>query len=183
MNKEWFQEHKLSFDEELPFGHQNRFEDKLRKRHKTGLSVKYWAYRVAAVIVVLFAVGSAIRYTASLSNANEQWVPTDDSMLAIEAVNFEQTQVYFQMRLDREQKQLNQLQGNTLDFEEFQNGLEELKLECKKLEVELAENPGNHRVINAIIKNYELRIELLKTIHQLIEKKQQKIETYEKNNA
>ena len=183
MNKAWFQEHKQSFDEKLPEGHQKRFEDRLQQGEKNKLSVKFWGYRSAAVLVVLLAVGCAIRYTANLSKTNEQLVPTRENPLAADAENFEQTQSYFQMKLDREQKQLNQLQGKSLAFEDLQNGLEELKLECKKLEVELAENPGNHRVIHAIVKNYELRIELLKSIHQLIQKKKQKIEHYEKNNA
>ena len=184
MNKNWFQRHQSDFDHQLPEGHKERFIQKLKQLENKpkGFTTHYWLFKIAAVIVVLFAVGSILYLINGSSEMNTQMAQAE-TMKEEGTADFKEAQNYFQMKLEREEKQLSQLEYNAGSFQELEAGIEKLKEDYEELEKELNQNPGNQKIINAMITNYELRIELLKAIYRLTQKKKEKIQDYEKNNA
>lgn len=178
----WFLQKKEEFDKEMPVGHENRMFQKLQGNEKPSFLKTKSLLKFAAMLLISISVGAALMHFINQSSVEQ--LPMAEQRLSLSDVSEEygMAENYFKMNIERQEKKINQQSSNE-SFQGLTKALDDLKIEYKELEKELYNNPGNKKIVHAMIKNYELRIELLKSLNQLIQIKQQKHEHYEKSNA
>ena len=75
-------------------------------------------------------------------------------------------------------------ENDQITYKEALNKLNSLEIDYSNLEKDLAQNPGNTRIVYAMIKNYQLRITVLETLLQKLNiKETQKNDENEKANV
>ncbi len=154
---QFFSENEFDFQEPHS-GHLERFERKLNYPAKKNKTSWKWLSAAASVVLIFgFWLGS-----------NHQKSQMD---LADVSPKMEEVQSYFVSTINQELKTLEK--NRSLDTETvIENALEELEeLEdnYKTFVSELTKNGKQRRVINAMIKNYQRRLEILENTLQQIE--------------
>jgi DNA repair exonuclease SbcCD ATPase subunit len=141
-----------------PSGHLERFEYKLNNPSNQNKTSWKWLSAAACVVLVLgFWLGS-----------NHQKQPLD---LADVSPKMEEVQDYFVSTIHQELKTLEKnrnLETETV-IEEALEQLEELEDDYKNFVKELNNNGNSRKIINAMIKNYQQRLDILENVLQQIE--------------
>jgi DNA repair exonuclease SbcCD ATPase subunit len=141
-----------------PSGHIERFEHKLNSPSNQNKTSWRWLSAAASVVLVLgFWLGS-----------NHQKQPLD---LADVSPKMEEVQDYFVSTIHQELKTLEKnrnLETETV-IEEALEQLEELEDDYKNFVKELNNNGNSRKIINAMIKNYQQRLDILENVLQQIE--------------
>lgn len=166
------QESKADFDDqELPEGHEQRFLQLLQVE-QSEVSFAWW--KLAAAILILIATpliywqfdkGSANDSLAD-QESSESIGEEDSTKLPLEEASF-----YYEQSIDQQFAALEQYYGDEDSrelIEQSKELIEELRKEYIKLESEL-EQTGDERVVLAMIKNYQKRIELLEGLVQKLQ--------------
>lgn len=165
-----------------PFeGHFDRFEEKLKAQHKTRRLTWNMVLKVAAVVVfALLATNQAFIYFSSdsqglLLNATKN----EDITLASVSPEYQEVEFYYTTSINTGLEQWNALtqEGMISEDEEamMQNELKEFERLYKNLQSDLASNPNDERVINAMLEFYQTKLSLINMIvNKLEEVKQQK---------
>ncbi|WP_340113209.1 hypothetical protein [Maribellus mangrovi] len=165
-----------------PFeGHFDRFEEKLKAQHKTRKLTWNMVLKVAAVVVfALLATNQAFIYFSSdsqglLLNATKN----EDITLASVSPEYQEVEFYYTTSINTGLEQWNALtrEGMISEDEEamMQNELKEFERLYKNLQSDLASNPNDERVINAMLEFYQTKLSLINMIvNKLEEVKQQK---------
>lgn len=146
------------FDSQEPHsGHLARFERKLNTPKKVNKTSWKWLSVAASVVLILgFWLGS-----------NYQKQPLD---LADVSPKMKEVQNYFVSTIYQELKTLESnrnLETETV-IEEALEQLEELEDNYKSFITELNNNGNSRKIINAMIKNYQQRLEILENVLQQI---------------
>lgn len=168
-----FKELENHFDVEEPnMGHFKRFEAKLNKDKKPNILIKLWPFiAIAASIVLIFGIWVG----ASFSKSGME--------LASISPKMRETQNFFELTIEKEIATIEKARNP--DTEQIINdGLQQLnKLEdeYQALTLALKESTADHRIIYAMISNFQQRIEVLQNLLTQIEDvKQLKTQNNEK---
>ena len=154
---QFFSENNFDFQEPHT-GHLERFERKLNNsgsNHKT--SWKWLSIAASVVLVLGFWLGS-----------NHQKQQID---LATISPEMEEVQTYFVATINQELKTLEEnrnLETETI-IENALEELEELEDSYKTFIEELTKNGQQQKIVNAMIKNYQQRLEILENVLKQIE--------------
>ena len=185
------EEHKL--DIAPPEGHRDRFEQKLREKAAPNpkgiqMHVSYKFIRrfaVAAVVVI------AVTFTWMMSDSKIN-IPSNTGTelnegmdLAAISDKYRNIESFYTREVNSKLKLLENSDSDLekMIYQEAISKLTRLENNYKNLEINLASNPDNLRIINAMIKNYQLRIKVLETLYKKLEiNKTLKINEDEKAN-
>jgi len=156
----------------LKEGHEKRFEELLdnslpKKRHFLNSYLK-----VAASVVILLSVGFfAYRQLGSKEDIKTTVVEKDNSVPQQEGISFgdlspdlKKVENYYVANINLELSQLEISESNKVLVDQFMERLAELNEEYKRLNKELNEIGPNEQTINALIKNLQLRLQLLQKL-------------------
>ena len=168
-------------DNEPAEGHFIRFEQKLKVQHKSRKITLNSVLKVAAAVVfVLLLTNQAFIYFSPNSrglilNAGKQKAVT----LASVSPEYEEVEFYYTNSINTGLNQWNALNNEGFITEEeqamMQDELEEFEELYKNLQNDLATNPNDERVINAMLEFYQTKLNLINMIvTKLEEVKQQK---------
>lgn len=173
-------------DQEPGLEHRTHFAELLKKElHQKPkgiqLNISYSFMRVAAIAVLLItAISFAWFWDQSRINVENN---TPSMTLADVSEKYKQVEFFYQEQMSVRLAQLasEDAEEEQMVYKEAIRKLNQLDANYAKLEKDLAQNPGNTRVVYAMIKNYQLRITVLETLLQKINiKETQKIEENEK---
>lgn len=173
-------------DNEPENGHFNRFEARLKKQNsKYRFSWSLVAKVAAAVVFVLLATNQAFIYFSP----NQQGLirhtgENSEFTLASVSPEYEETEFYYQTSIRSGLNQWDELTREGFVSEEEQTmmheELNEFESRYKTLQKDLAANPNDERVINAMLEYYQVKLSLINMIvNKLEEVKQQKNTSYE----
>ncbi|MCF6241515.1 MAG: hypothetical protein L3J74_09250 [Bacteroidales bacterium] len=152
-----------SFD--LPQEHLERFEKKLYK--KNTINKIYW-YSLAATVLILISLSVFIR--------NEQLQTNDivntESLISLGEVSpqYKEVEEFYRKDLYRKIYELQQLNCkiNPEQKEMIDEELQQLDKVYQSLQEELKQNQSDERIINAMINNYQYKIEFLELVIEQI---------------
>ena len=154
----FFSENEFDF-KEPDVGHLNRFERKLNQTQNSTKTSWKWLSAAASIVLIFgFWLGS-----------NHQKRQLD---LADVSPKMEEVQSYFISTIHHELKTLEKnrsLETETI-IEQALEELEELEDSYKVFVIDLTKNGKQRKIINAMIKNYQRRLDILENTLKQIEK-------------
>lgn len=139
-----------------PDGHEARFRSNLQKNYNKVRSLVF--LKVASIIVVAF-LGGALSYHFFLTSDNDKY------QLMQNADEYRNMEMYYSWQVDAK---LAEIENSSLVSGDQKIRIESEMQEFKKLYLHLQEelktHPEDERIINAMIQNYQSRVELLNLI-------------------
>lgn len=174
-------------DYEPAEGHFERFQAKLNAEGKRKRFNFTLVWKVAAAVVfVLLATNQAYIYFSS--DKNGVFVENKNEALTLASVSAEYGEVefYYTSAINQGLNQWNLLAANgyisATEQEAMNTELADFEERFKSLQADLAANPNDERVINAMIEYYKAKLEIINMIvNKLQEVKQQKNNNHENN--
>ena len=168
-------------------GHFERFETKLESLHKK----RYFSFNIiwkvaSAAVFILLLTNQAYLYFSPNSN-NSFFFPKKTSSVTLASVSpkYKEVEFYFTNAINVELEQWNALKSKGLLSEEEQNmmnnELNEFENRYKEIQKDLAANPNDKRVINAMLEYYRAKLSVLNMIVKKLEEVKQKKNNYETN--
>lgn len=172
-------------DHEPMEGHFERFQAKLNKQNKRKLISFSPIWKVAAAVVfVLLAVNQGRIYFTP----EKQIVAENNGEFSLSSVSPEYSEVefYFTNAISDGLNQWNTLKDDGFisetEQETMNTELAEFEKRFQSLQTDLAANPNDERVINAMLEYYQAKLEIINMIvSKLQEVKQQKNKNHENN--
>jgi flagellar basal body-associated protein FliL len=144
--------------EEPPEGHFDRFKEKLEQNSASkGKSIVYRSLRYAAVIVLLISAFFVWQYTDIFTGSGSFAQVSDEEEEFTEIAN------YYDAQINEKYNELNSItcKAGNEPKTEVNNDLLELTGAYEELENEYKENPDNEIIKDAIIQNYQMRLDIL----------------------
>jgi hypothetical protein len=171
-------------DNEPPAGHFERFEKKLEKQHKKSTFSLNVVWKVAAaVIFVLLAVNQGIIWFSSEKEQPMQATGREQVSLASVSDEYEEVEFYYTNAINSGLNQWERMAEEGLISEEEQQMMDtelvEFENVYKKLQNDLAVNPNDERVINAMLEYYQTKLSLINMIVNKLEEVKQKNNSHE----
>ena len=169
-------------------GHFDRFEAKLKtqsKRKKLNFSI---IWKVAAIVIfVVLAANQAYIYfaPANKNGLNENGENTGFTLSSV-SQEYGEVEFYYNTAINTGLSQWNNMKEDGLisatEQEAMNTELAEFEARFKTLQADLAANPNDERVINAMLEYYKAKLDIINMIvNKLEEVKQQKITSHENN--
>ena len=185
--KERFENEEMNESHEPNFGHRQRFTEMLDKEmeHKADgfqLNISFKMMRIAAVAAILI---TAISFAWFWDQSKLQTNGSASLTLADISDKYEEVEFFYQEQMTSRlaKLEIEDNENEKITYKEALNKLNKLEIDYSNLERDLAQNPGNTRIVYAMIKNYQLRITVLETLLQKLNiKETQKTEENEKAN-
>ncbi len=176
-------------DNEPMDGHFERFQAKLNtqnKKRKFNFSI-VWKV-AAAVVFVLLAVNQANIYLSPNRQTENSASNNADFSLASVSPEYKEVEFYYTNAINVGLDQWNSLKTDgyisKTEQETMVTELADFEARFKTLQTDLAANPGDERVINAMLEYYQAKLEIINMIvNKLEEVKQMKGKTSETNNV
>lgn len=167
-------------------GHFERFQDKLNAQHKKKKITLNIVWKVAAAVVfVLLAVNQANIYFSTDKN-NSFIANSNNSEFSLASVSpeYKEVEFYYTNAINVGLNQWNTLMADGYISQEEQElmdtELSDFETRYKNLQTDLAANPNDERVINAMLEYYQSKLEIINMIvTKLQEVKQQKNKNHE----
>jgi anti-sigma-K factor RskA len=160
-------------------GHRSRFEQRLKEQHSIKpkgiqFSITYKLIRsIAVAAVVVIAVTFAWLMNGSkVTSPNTNGTELNEGMnLAAISDKYRDVEFFYIREVNSKLKLIENSGSDTenLIYREAISKLDKLESNYLLLEKNLASNPDNLRVINAMIQNYQLRIKVLETLYKKLE--------------
>jgi hypothetical protein len=175
-------------DNEPMDGHFERFQAKLNKQNKRKLITFSLIWKVAAAVVfVLLAVNQANIYFSPEKQNENPAINNSEFSLASVSPEYKEVEFYYTNAISVGLNQWNNLKTDGFISETEQETmnaeLADFEVRFKTLQTDLAANPGDERVINAMLEYYQAKLEIINMIvNKLEEVKQMKGKTSETNN-
>ena len=148
---------------ELSEGHFERFQQKLKKQNRNTISRTYW-FSIAAGFVFLIMLSVFIRY---------QFIQTENAFNKREIISlsdispkYEEVENFYKAGLDQKIDEFQKLNCN-VDLEQKKMvdlELKQLDIVYVSLQKELKVNGNDKRIINAMINNYQNKIQFLELV-------------------
>ncbi len=173
----------------LKEGHEARFSKRLEEAFHTPKKSRFYLYGIAASIVVLVGLGFVFfQNTATEDPTKTVVIPNNEELQGISlgdvSPDLKLVETYYVNSINLELASLEMSPDNKVVVDDFMDRLSELNKEYKSLNNELNEVGPNEQTIGALIKNLQLRLQLLlklkEKLHQL---KSSENETVTNNNA
>ncbi len=148
---------------ELPEGHLERFQEKMNKKSKNTISPTYW-FSIAAGFVFLIMLSIFIRF----QYLQTEKVIIENKIVSLSDISpkYEEVENFYQAGLDNkidEFKKLN-CKINSEQKEMVDLELKQLDIVYVSLQKELKVNRNDKRIINAMINNYQNKIQFLELV-------------------
>ncbi len=173
-------------DNEPMEGHFARFEEKLKKQHRAGRFGWKTVLKVAAAVVfVLLATNQAFIYLSSDGQGIlKRQAAQREITLASVSAEYGEAEYYYRTSIEAGLEQWNSLVADGIISEQEQATMseefEEFEQRYQSLQKDLAANPNDERVINAMLEVYRGKLAVINMIvNKLEEVKQQKNTSYE----
>ncbi len=170
-------ENREAFEEEPLDGHFDRFENKLDKMHTKQKTFGWKTYLqiAASVVLVILAVNQARIYFG------DEEEPLSLSQIAPE---YSEVEFYFTSSIENNMLIWEKLIGDghiSMEKQEMmRTEMEEFDKIYKDLQNELQVNPGDERVVNAMLEFYQAKLSVITLIIEKLEEvKQQKLTKHE----
>ncbi|WP_298882729.1 hypothetical protein [uncultured Polaribacter sp.] len=154
--RDLFDKEKL-IKKELPNSHRKEFINKLQNTAKEKTSKKKFYFLKVASVLILMIVGVSIYFTFS---KNEK----SNSILA----QVDKIEKEYIVNINKEWNQFIEITDDTKLVNKYQNKLNQLKSDYKKITRNLQENPDDVFVLESLISNLQQRLELIKNIKEHI---------------
>jgi len=175
-------------DNEPLDGHFERFQAKLNtqnKKRKFNFSI-VWKV-AAAVVFVLLAVNQANIYFSPDKQNENPTINNSEFSLASVSPEYKEVEFYYTNAISVGLNQWNSLKTDGFisetEQETMNTELADFEVRFKTLQTDLAANPGDERVINAMLEYYQAKLEIINMIvNKLEEVKEMKGKTSETNN-
>lgn len=154
----------------LRSGHDKRFETRLDKHFGEGKanSYNYMWLKIAAVCIVIFAIGSLFLsqnsgFDVQQDQQNVQVAEADAAPLHLSDLSpeFKKLEDYYIASINVELAQLDLTDNNKELIDSYMVQLEELNTEYKRLNADLVEVGVNDQTVSTLIDNLQLRLTLL----------------------
>ncbi|NJO88908.1 MAG: hypothetical protein HC831_08085 [Chloroflexia bacterium] len=161
--KDFFEKNREAFDDqELPMRHEERFLGKLGKE-RSSLGLKVW-YGVAASFIFL-AMLSFFAKDRILRN-NTFNGKTEVVSLSDISPKYQEVEKFYQAGVSEKIAEIDELNCKIDDEQKtmINKELEQLNVSYKGLQAELKVNMNDERIINAMITNYQNRIQFLEQV-------------------
>jgi len=154
--EDFIKQHRDSFEEEGPGpGLWARLEKELPVRQKTSvvrMMAKHW-WKAAILIALIVNAGLLVKY----ANTKQD--------VAVVVPEMEEMQLYYTSRIEQKLDELKAIPADQLGLDSTTRAELELRNETYQLlEKELANNPGNERIRSAMVRYYQMKLELLDRI-------------------
>lgn len=164
-------------------GHFERFQAKLDKQHKTKRINFGIVWKVAAAAVFAFlAVNQAVIYLAP--EKQKQAENQAEFSLSSVSPEYREVEFYFTNAIADGLNQWNTLKNDGLISENEQEAmnleLAEFEERYKNLQSDLAINPNDERVINAMLEYYQAKLDIINLIVGKLEEVKEKKNTLKK---
>jgi len=161
-------------------GHFDRFEAKLKLQHKKKKITLNLVLKIAAAVVfVLLATNQAYLYF-SPGNHPSVFSDAEENGFSLASVSpeYEEVEFYYTNSINVGLNQWNELKEDGLVSEEeqkmMQTELSEFEEMYKTLQSDLASNPNDERVINAMLEYYQAKLSVINMIVNKLEEVKQK---------
>lgn len=161
-------------------GHFERFQAKLNKQNKRKLITFSLVWKVAAAVVFVLLAVNQVNIYFSPNKQNENLV-TNNPEFSLSSVSpeYKEVEFYYTNAISVGLSQWNTLKDDGFISETEQDlmntELTEFEERFKNLQTDLAANPNDERVINAMLEYYQAKLEIINLIvNKLQEVKQQK---------
>lgn len=156
-------------DNEPMDGHFERFQAKLNKQNKTRKITFGLVWKVAAAVVfVLLAVNQANIYFSPDKQAGNSTLNNKEFSLASVSPEYKEVEFYYTNAINMGMGQWNSLKTDGFisetEQETMNTELAEFEERFKNLQTDLAANPGDERVINAMLEYYQAKLEIINMI-------------------
>lgn len=166
-------------------GHFERFQAKLNKQKKKKIITLNLVWKVAAAVVfVLLAVNQANIYFSPDKQNNILSESNSEFSLASVSPEYKEVEFYYTNAISVGLNQWNSLMADGFISKEEQDlmdtELADFEVRFKNLQIDLAANPNDERVINAMLEYYQAKLDIINMIvNKLQEVKQQKTNSHE----
>jgi hypothetical protein len=183
--KDRFEKESFRDQQEPEIGHRDRFMDKLdiEMNHRPEglqLNISYKFMRTAAAVAVLV---TAISFAWFWDQSRALGTETESMTLASVSEKYKEVEYFYKDQMASRLAEI-EIEDNEADkyvYNEALTKLNKLDIDYSSLEKDLAQNPGNTRIVYAMIQNYQLRITVLETLLQKLNiKETQKTDENEK---
>jgi len=170
-------------DNEPMEGHFARFEEKLKAQHKVKLNWKSVLKIAAVVVFVMLAANQVSIYfspeTKGIAGLIMDKPDNSDISLASLSPEYKEVEFYYTTSINTGLNQWNELSKAGMISEDEQammdDELKDFENMYKNLQNDLAANPNDERVINAMLEFYHVKLSVITMIvNKLEEVKQQK---------
>jgi hypothetical protein len=173
-------------DQEPMDGHFERFQAKLNRQNRKKKITFSLVWKIAAAVVfVLLAVNQANIYFSPEKNENPA-ISNSEFSLASVSPEYKEVEFYYTNAISVGLNQWHNLEAggfiSETEKELMNTELSEFEVRFKNLQTDLAANPNDERVINAMLEYYQAKLEIINMIvNKLQEVKQQKNNKHEDN--
>lgn len=173
--REMFKDSETEMAPSMKDGHEQRFMKRLEKELPLSKGASFPWFKIAASLTILIGLGTYI-FTDRNNPAPvkttvvemDRSVPEDKGIsLGDLSPDLKKVEDYYMVSINMELSQLEISDRNKTLIDSFMERLEDLNVEYKKLNAELNEIGPNDQTITALIKNLQLRLQLL---HKLRDK-------------
>ena len=156
----------------LKEGHEERFEALLKKSFPEKRRSKFFLLKIAASMLILLSVGYFTYHQYGKDEGVKTTIVSKDPQpeeqqgisLGDLSPDLKKVENYYVANINFELAELEISQENKTLVDDFMERLEELNEAYKKLNVELNEIGPNDQTITALIKNLQLRLQLLQKL-------------------
>jgi hypothetical protein len=174
-------------DIEPPEGHFERFEAKLNAQHKKKKIPFNVVLKIAAAIIFVLLVSNQAYLYFSPDGQKSLFSSRNNSAVTLASVSpkYGEVEFYFTNAINVGLDQWNELNKEGLVSEEEQKlmdaELAEFEERFKDIQIDLAANPNDKRVINAMLEYYRAKLNVINMIVTKLEEVKQKNNSYETN--
>ncbi len=155
MIEDTIQKNKAFFDDDLPEGHNQRFLDKLDSSlHETKKSRLNIYLAVAASIVFLLSVSYIVLLSSNI------FTPDNDLFAGMTPELYE-TEEYYKNEIIQKMEILSN--QDAID-QDVMSDLKDIDKSFRNIKKDLRVNPGDERIISAVINTYQIKLDLLNEI-------------------
>lgn len=166
--RDLFKKNSSENPEKMEVGHENRFLRKLEKELPATKKSSYSFWKVAASIAVLFTIGLYFFTQDGIDIKDNKVSGTDNPIEKVKTFSLgdlspdlKKVEDYYVSTINLELSKLELTEDNKGLVDSYLEQLSELDEEYKRLNIELNEIGPNDQTINALIKNLQLRLQLL----------------------
>ena len=164
-----FREERETKEFQMKQGHEKRFSERLEKELPKQKKSLFFFLKIAASVLVLVSIGiysySEYKKESPIKTTivdNDDSVKEDNSIsLGDLSPDLRKVENYYMANINFELSKLEISNENKIMVDDFMDRLSELNQEYKKLNTELNQIGPNDQTITALIKNLQLRLQLL----------------------
>ncbi len=170
-------------------GHEKRFMDLLEKELPQQKKSSFFILKIAAAILVLVSIGTVFLMNREVSAIKTTVVDKNPGVGTKQGISLgdlspdlKKVESYYVANINHELSKLNISEDNKELVDSYLERLAELDVEYKNLNAELNQIGPNDQTIAALIKNLQLRLQLLQKLKEKLNEVQtSKNEQYETN--